>query len=535
MQCQPLRSQPLDDREPRVLVGFVSDEHYVAIADVAVEFAGDGGSYATRSRASGAVHLDGPPGRYRVVLSRPGYGPKHTTIDLPVAVPHQFRLLSEHLYGYAWPKWVAAGGSSQLRISSPSAYRVELWHCGWRRKLVANLGYDSHAPRATMQITPDGDYSQRGVGWTDPFVATAPERSGLYYFHVHGAHGAFTSFPWVVTPSRPSAPIAVLTSAATWNAYNSFGGRSNYIDPIELPPAPSVNRRQDLERYADPELERWRVDDYAPLSFERPEPANVLPLHERITDPIEGRDACGLASAEWRLLGWLEREGFGYDLYADVQLHWDDIDLDAYRVLVLNCHPEYWSRPMYERVRAWVRRGGRLMYLGGNGINCEIDLPDRRTMIVRNGDGRKLDADRETLQSRFGMTVEPEASLLGVGFTRAGLMTGAPYQVRDGGHWIFEGTGLRTGDVFGRNSLHTRCPGGASGHEMDKVTASSPPNTQLLAKGLNPDGSGAELTYYELDNGGAVFSVGSINYVSSLPVDAGLAKITTNVVRRFLS
>ena len=79
-----------------------------------------------------------------------------------------------------------------------------------------------------------------------------------------------------------------------------------------------------------------------------------------------------------------------------------------------------------------------------------------------------------------------------------------------------------------------RCPGGASGHEMDKISASSPKNTQLLAKGLNPDDGGAEIVYHEPDGGGAVFSVGSITYPCSVIVDDTISRITTNVLKRFL-
>ena len=94
-----------------------------------------------------------------------------------------------------------------------------------------------------------------------------------------------------------------------------------------------------------------------------------------INDPIEGRAACHIAPAEWRLLGWLEREQFAYDYYAETQLHDGTLDLDAYKVLILSTHPEYWSRKMYFNVKSWVNeRGGRLMYLGGNGLNCEAEL-----------------------------------------------------------------------------------------------------------------------------------------------------------------
>ena len=36
-------------------------------------------------------------------------------------------------------------------------------------------------------------------------------------------------------PATPGAPVAVLASTNTWNAYNNFGGRSNYINADHLP------------------------------------------------------------------------------------------------------------------------------------------------------------------------------------------------------------------------------------------------------------------------------------------------------------
>ncbi len=77
-------------------------------------------------------------------------------------------------------------------------------------------------------------------------------------------------------------------------------------------------------------------------------------------------------------------------------------------------------------------------------------------------------------------------------------------------------------------------PGGASGHETDKRSASSPPNTVLLAKGINPDQGGAEIVYHETASGGAVFSAGSITWVSALLVDEHVSRITRNVLDRFL-
>jgi N,N-dimethylformamidase len=39
----------------------------------------------------------------------------------------------------------------------------------------------------------------------------------------------------------------------------------------------------------------------------------------------------------------------------------------------------------------------------------------------------------------------------------------------------------------------------------------------------------------ETPSGGAVFSVGSISYPASLPVDPRISTITANVLRRFLA
>ena len=120
----------------------------------------------------------------------------------------------------------------------------------------------------------------------------------------------------------------MLASNITWNAYNNFGGRSNYINPDRLPPTPTVNARLELKRYTDPDAVTYDTDEYAPLSLERPEPINHIDFDTEITDPIEGRAACHIAPAEWRLLGWLEREQFAYDYYAETQLHDGTLDLD---------------------------------------------------------------------------------------------------------------------------------------------------------------------------------------------------------------
>src|SRR5687767_7738536 len=110
-----------------MLIGFVSDEYYAAIPEVAIEFhAANGERLATRSTASGAVLAELPAGEFDVALACRGYGSKRVRLKLPVAKLHHFRLLSDKLLGYAWPKWCKAGDSVQFRVHSIEPYKLTL-------------------------------------------------------------------------------------------------------------------------------------------------------------------------------------------------------------------------------------------------------------------------------------------------------------------------------------------------------------------------------------------------------------------------
>ena len=542
-----------------MLIGYVSDERYVALADVLIEFRSEGQTRAiVRSTPRGAVEADLDPGEYEVTLVKQGYGSKHSQMTVDAHRPHQFRLLTDGLLGYVWPRAVKSGERSEFRVHSTEPYRLSLWRYGLKREFVKLLGwFDEHGPRAVMQILPDGDFTQTGVGWNKvgygnsphhtQFVV-GPERTGLYYLHAKGEQtGTFFSFPWVVAPEKPRAQIAVLASTNTWLAYNNFGGRSNYINANHLPDTPIVNARQDLIRYTGAgAFNAWGFPDgeYLPLSFERPEPGNVVRENEEVTDPIEGRLPCGMAPAEWRLLGWLERESIEYDYYSESHLHNGELDLDQYTILMISVHPEYWSREMYLRVKEWVwQRGGKLIYLGGNGLNCEVEflgedaLRFKTHLAPTNGSELGMPDPKNPdfyCDSRMARTLESEANLLGVVCTDSGIMTAAPYKVLNADHWVFSGTGLSNGDLFGDKSLQERIPGGASGHETDKRSPHSPSGTELLAKGTNPDDGGAEIVCYETPSAGAVFSVGSITWVPCLLIDDAVSRITANVVANYL-
>jgi len=535
-----------------MLIGFVSDEMYVAIADASVEFHNlEAGTRVTmRSSASGALVADLEYGKYKVYLAHRDFGSKISEIEITSSMaPHQFRLLSKALVGYVWPKWVRAGSVSELRFSSHEPVEISLYRYGWDKSFIKEIGrFEAFAPLGDTQTLPDGDISLLGVNWNhsrfdfppdlDARSVIAPEESGLYYFHMKSKSGESFSFPWIVAPAKEATKkdIAVLTSNICWNAYNDWGGRSNYVAANKLPSTPTISSTQASPWFRPTGAFWWVGNEFDPISFDRPEPVNSDRLDEKITDPIDKIGAEHVAAGEWRLLGWLEETGYEYDLYAENQFNDGDLNLADYKVLILSTHPEYWTIKMYETLKNWVRDdGGKLLYLGGNGINCSVELHGD-AMTVYNMDlsewlpHRAYSGEGALIPSRFGLRHEVESSLLGVVMSFAGMGTGAPYEVIDSTHPFFKGTSLEDGDKFGFNSLVSRCPGGASGHETDKRDASTPEEVKLLARGLNGEGAGAEMITYTTQSGGLVFSVGSVNWTASLPVDDQVSQITRNVL-----
>ena len=124
-------------------IAYVSDENYLALAGVSGEFENLESGLVTvaESSARGAFYLNLPSGRYRVTLSREGFGSKGSDVRLDSDAPLQFRLLSNSLYGFMWPKWVRSGEESEIRTHSPEQFQLSLWRYGLKKEFVRMLSW----------------------------------------------------------------------------------------------------------------------------------------------------------------------------------------------------------------------------------------------------------------------------------------------------------------------------------------------------------------------------------------------------------
>ncbi len=60
-------------------------------------------------------------------------------------------------------------------------------------------------------------------------------------------------------------------------------------------------------------------------------------------------------------------------MIADEDVHTEGVSaLAPYRVIVTGTHPEYRSTAMLDALETWLRQGGRLLYLGGNGFYWRV-------------------------------------------------------------------------------------------------------------------------------------------------------------------
>jgi N,N-dimethylformamidase beta subunit-like, C-terminal/Concanavalin A-like lectin/glucanases superfamily len=273
------------------------------------------------------------------------------------------------------------------------------------------------------------------------------------------------------------------------------------------------------------------------------------------------------------IIDWLEHQGVGYDVITEEDLHDEGLDLlRPYAVVLTGSHPEYDSLAMLDALEGYLRQGGRLMYMGGNGFYWRIaHHPTRRGVIeVRRAEGgvRAWDAlpgeyyhsftgEYGGLWRRQGRAPQ---QLAGVGFISQGFDRCSYYRRTPASHdprvaFMFEGIeDERLGD-FGV------LQGGAAGLEIDCADPAlgTPPHALVVARSEHhsntyelvaeevriPHGATdavqnpaihADLVFFETPQGGAVFSTGSIAYAGSLGwnrFENNIARLTGNVLRRF--
>ena len=418
------------------------------------------------------------------------------------------------------------------------------------------------------------------TGWEVDFELVVPQnlRSGFYSVRLQ-MDGEEDYVPFFVLPPRKQsrAKLAFLAPTASYMAYANE--RLLHSDPAfeslgRLP----VLGQHDLYLRDHPELASSLYDhhsDGSGVSYSsRLRPiVNMRPKYQFWGGPPPS--SLHQYNADTHIIDWLEARGHVYDVITDEVLHHEGLALlSQYTVVVTGSHPEYHSKAMLDALQAFTDRGGRLVYLGGNGFYWRIAFHDTLPGVieVRRAEGGIRTWIAEPGEYYHSFTGEygglwlrqgrPPQRICGIGFTSQGFDRSSYYRrlpdsFNDRAAFIFAGVGdhERIGD-FGLVG------DGAAGFELDRADRAlgTPPHALVLASseghsdtylrvledlhvtGANITGTTsplvrADMVFYETPDGGAVFSTGSIAWAGSLShrnYENNVSRIVDNVVRRFL-
>jgi N,N-dimethylformamidase len=415
-------------------------------------------------------------------------------------------------------------------------------------------------------------------GWATDFTYTVPEglRSGVYAVRLR-AGDVEEMIPFFVRPprGRRTADVCVLMPTFTYIVYANIA-RGVTDDEYRARVKAWGARPWTSDEHPDYGLSTYNYHhDGSGIAYSsrlRP----ILNLRSGFLAYVDPRGS-GVRHlpADLYLLDWLEQMGHRYDVVTDEDVHAEGLELLApYKVVLTPTHPEYQSRETMDALSAYLERGGRLMYLGGNGFYWRVAAHPAvpGALEVRRAEGgirawaaepgeyfMSLDGQYGGLWRRNG---RPPQKLAGVGFTSQGPFEGSYYRrlpaARDPRvSWIFDGVSDEILGDFGLSG------GGAAGFELDRADArlGTPPHAVVLASsekhdltkfvlvpedwlthvatwpGEPPDKLiRADMVYFETPNGGAVFSVGSITFCGSLSHGGyrnNISAIVNNVLRRF--
>jgi N,N-dimethylformamidase len=417
--------------------------------------------------------------------------------------------------------------------------------------------------------------------WECDFEFEVPHdlRSGFYAAHLEGA-GEHDYVPFFVSPPPgvSNSDIAYLAPTNTYLAYGNerlltssggvdFSGLTNI--PITLDPLDEYLGEH--REYGGSIYDRHTDGSGIAYSTTRRPIISMRPTQRHwVTGCPRG------FGFDLYMIDWLEQKLHDYDVITDEDIHFQGLDrLSGYKVVITASHPEYWSGQMLDALEGYLAQGGRLMYVGGNGFYWATAFdPERPHIIeVRRGIAGSRAWESHPGEQEMASTGEhggiwrhlgrPPNALVGNGFAGQGWDLDTPgfRRLPDSfdprAAFIFEGIG--DDEEIGEFGLVMN---GAAGDELDRadhalgtpahaLTVASSANmhsdyylvchedmlvNQHQTHGTDNPNLRADMMFFETDNGGAVFSIGSINWLGSLShnnYDNNVSRITDNVLREF--
>lgn len=375
--------------------------------------------------------------------------------------------------------------------------------------------------------------------WRRSFSVQVPVTwpSGVYAIKLASVDHSESYVPFVVREKTPVAPILFQVSVATWQAYNTWGGRDLYLGPCPPQPRPNV--------ISTPSPSPSVSVQPSPSPTPDPSPSPILsPVVYRLqsqqaTQQVDEGRGCGFANRaravsfdrpygwpgfgqffrfEYPMLYWLESRGYKVAYTTDVDLHEGNDALPRRQIFIAAGHDEYYSLQMRRALEDALQSGTNLIFMGADDLYRHIRFAPSalgRDRVIINykvpGEDPLTLSDplESTGQWRDWPTNLPEQALLGAEYECNPVS--APWVPTGDPAWLFKGTKLHAGVAIPH----------LVGYEYDKIFSAQPQPAGLVPVARSPvfcsgRESHSDSTFYVAASGAGVFDAGTLNLVCAL-------------------
>jgi hypothetical protein len=341
--------------------------------------------------------------------------------------------------GYVDATSVNIGETVNVRASSTlGAFTVSFLRIGWYGGAGAREVYRSAAISGVRQSIPAWDATGLvACKWPVSLSVDTSGWEGGYYLAalIPLSTGVAESYvPFVVRDDSSSAPIVMQIPFSTYQAYNTWGGKSMYYG--------ADGKRADR------------------VSSDRPYDLYAGTAH--------------LFYGDFQLICWLERNGYPVTYVASEDTHARPDLMNRRKLFLVAHHDEYWSQSMRNNLKSWLGSGKSLAMASCNNIYWRVRYESSESGVANRVMAcwkiAATDPNQSELSVRFVELGQSEVELEGVEYEGNGP-TAVSWVVTNAGHWIYAGTGVSNGTVLPN----------LVGTEWDAWIPAAPKDTQIIA------------------------------------------------------
>ena len=339
---------------------------------------------------------------------------QYTSFDTPVTMasyPMIRYLRSVSIEGYVTRASLLPGESLDFKVSmrNPGKFLIDIYRMGYyggkggrhMTSLGSFTGRRQEDPLMGMERV-------RECNWETATTFTIPKdwMSGVYLgkLSIDEPFGKQSYVIFVVKDHRKS-DLLCQVSDLTWQSYNKWPFRDSLYD--------------------DGTTAVWYVGPNVRVSFDRP-----YAKYGQIFDAPLSAGSGEYLLWEHPMTFWLEQQGYDVTYCSNLDIHFDPGILNQSKVFLSVGHDEYWTKEMFDAVTNARDNGLSLAFFSGNALSGEIQLYDSS-----KGTPGRVFARKQKFEN--------EATLMGL--TSYGVGFG-DWIVKNPGHWIYKGTGLKDGD-----------------------------------------------------------------------------------------